>query len=85
MESGHITNFHINLRYIYEVCSPPPLPDNPDNYLLYVEGSVLTSLKETDVTGEVIHNKVTRASSLTILMDNQALPGGCGVSHVTVT
>ena len=58
---------------------PPPPPDNADSYLLYVEGAVLTTQKESDSVADVPINKVNRAGSLTHLSDSQSLPGGRGM------
>lgn len=51
----------------------------PDNYLLYVEGACLTTLKEVEIgTESSSQNRVNRSGSLTHLVDNQSLPDqGC--------
>ena len=47
--------------------------DNPDNYLLYVEGSCLTTVKETEGgTGDL--SRINRTGSLTHLVDSHSLP-----------
>ena len=70
---SHNTHVHTHTHTYTHTHTHTHTPDIPDNYLLYVEGACLTSLK--DEVGEAAsHRSVGRSGSLTHINDQQWLP-----------